>query len=228
MTHHQYDKVKQLQRIWFLQGLFGKKRSQDIVTKQAEIELAGQAAVKNRPHLDDSVIYDASMLARLAECKDKCWAYNQIRPSDDEARAAAIRGILGRRGEKITILPNFWCDIGSNIFVGERFFANHGLTILDGARVTFGDDVFIGPDCGFYTVGHSLDPARRNMGLEIARPISVGDSVWFGGHVTVCPGVTIGSNVTIGAGSVVISDIPPNVLAAGNPCRVVRTIRSRN
>ena len=169
--------------------------------------------------------YDAEVLARLAACKDRCWAYNQIRPSDDAAKTEALRGILGGCGAKVTIQPNFWCDFGCNIFVGERFFANHGLTILDGAKVKFGNDVFIGPDCGFYTAGHPLDSERRNKGLEYARPITVGDNVWLGGHVTVCPGVSIGSNTTIGAGSVVTHDIPSGVLAAGNPCKVIRAIK---
>lgn len=108
--------------------------------------------------------------------------------------------------------------------MGKNFYANHNLVILDGAKVIFGNDVFIAPDCGFYTAGHPIDAERRNQGLEYAYPITVGDNVWFGGGVRVLPGVTIGSNVVIGAGSVVTHDIPDNVIAVGNPCRVLREI----
>ena len=108
--------------------------------------------------------------------------------------------------------------------MGENFYANVGLTILDGAPVTFGDNVFVGPYCGFHTAGHPLDAGQRNRGLEYARPITVGDNVWFGAQCCVLPGVTIGSGSVIGAGSVVTHDIPSGVLAAGNPCRVIRAI----
>ena len=101
---------------------------------------------------------------------------------------------------------------------------NHNCVILDGAKVEFGDNVFIGPNCGFYTAGHPLNVSDRNKGLEYAKPIKVGNNVWIGGNVVVMPGVTIGDNVTIGAGSVVTKDIPSNVLAHGNPCRVVRNL----
>ena len=168
--------------------------------------------------------YDANVLARLAECKDRCWRYNQLMPSDEESRKEAIIGILGHVEGRVNIQPFFWCDFGVNISIGKNFFANHGLTILDGAAVAFGDNVFVGPDCGFYTAGHPLDPERRNRGLEYARPIKVGNDVWIGGHVTVLPGVTIGDGSTIGAGSVVTHDIPAGVVAVGNPCRVIRKL----
>lgn len=115
-------------------------------------------------------------------------------------------------------------NIDYNIELGENFYANHNLVILDGAKVTFGDNVFVAPNCGFYTAGHPLDYERRNAGLEYAYPITVGDNVWIGGGVQVMPGVTIGSNVVIGGGSVVTKDIPDNYVAVGNPCKVIRPI----
>ena len=120
------------------------------------------------------------------------------------------------------IESNFFCDYGYNISVGENFYANHNLVILDGAKVEFGDNVFVGPNCGFYTAGHPIDIKSRNEGIEYAKPIKVGNNVWFGGNVSVMPGVTIGDNVTIGAGSVVTKDIPSNCVAYGNPCKVKR------
>ncbi len=99
---------------------------------------------------------------------------------------------------------------------------NHNGVILDGAKVKFGDNVFIGPNCGFYTAGHPIDVNLRNKGLEYAKPITIGNNVWIGGNAVVLPGVTIGDNVTIGAGSVVTKDIPSNVVAVGNPCKVIR------
>ena len=106
--------------------------------------------------------------------------------------------------------------------MGENFFANHNMVILDCAKVTFGDNVFIAPDCGFHTAGHPVDAKRRNAGLEYAYPITVGNDVWFGAGVQVMPGVTIGNDVVIGAGSIVVHDIPDHSVAVGNPCRVIR------
>lgn len=176
----------------------------------------------------DGTLYDANfdpqVLLAIDECKELCWELNQLRPSDREGRARIARQIFASTGEDITITPPFWCDYGKNIRVGENFYCNHGLVILDAAPVTFGDNVFIAPNCVFSTAGHPIDAKRRNEGLEYALPITVGDDVWFGMGVLVCPGVTIGSNVVIGAGSVVTKDIPSNVVAVGNPCRPLREI----
>ena len=131
-------------------------------------------------------------------------------------------------GENYYIEQPFYCDYGYNISVGDNFYSNVNLVILDGAKVTFGDNVFIAPDCGFHTAGHPLDVGRRNMGLEYARPITVGNNVWIGAGVHVLPGVTIGDNCVIGAGSVVNRDIPANSLAVGNPCRVIRSLEEIN
>ncbi len=173
-------------------------------------------------------LYDANsdpqILAALDECKELCYDYNQLRPTERETRSEALRSIVGSMGERAAVVSPFWCDYGSNIHLGENFYANHGLTILDGAPVTFGHDVYLAPNCVFSTAGHPIDTERRNEGLEYALPITVGDNVWMGMGVLVCPGVTIGSDVVIGAGSVVVKDIPSGVVAVGNPCRVLRPI----
>lgn len=168
--------------------------------------------------------YDVDILNDRTQCKIKCQAYNQLPIDDIEARQKAIKGLFAKTGEQVHIEPDFWCDYGYNISVGERFYANHNLIILDAGGVSFGDDVFIGPSCGFHTSGHPLDFERRNQGLEYAYPIKVGNNVWFGAGVQVMPGVTIGDNVVIGGGSLVVKDIPANSVALGNPCKVVREI----
>ena len=153
-----------------------------------------------------------------------CHQLEQLSPTEGEARLALLKELLGKTGEHLTINHGFKCDYGSNITVGEHFYANYNLVVLDCAPVVFGENVFIAPNCGFYTAIHPLDAAHRNTGEEKAAPITVGNSVWFGGNVTVLPGVTIGDGAVIGAGSVVTRDIPPGVVAAGNPCRVLRPV----
>lgn len=168
--------------------------------------------------------YDPQLIAERMACKEKCRDYNDLRPSDTEGRDKMLRQLLGSAGEGLYIEQPFLCDYGYNIHVGRNFYSNVNLVILDGARVSFGDNVFIAPNCGFYTAGHPLQAKERNKGLEYARPITVGSDVWIGADVSVLPGVTIGDGCVIGAGSVVNRDIPPYSLAAGNPCRVIRRI----
>lgn len=166
----------------------------------------------------------SELLNELTACKDLCSQYNRLNPSQFKERHELIKKILGKTGEQFCIEQTFWCDFGKNIEIGENFYSNHNLVILDGAKVTFGDNCFIAPNCGFFTAGHPIDYKLRNSGLEYALPITVGDNVWIGGNVCVMPGVTIGDNVVIGGGSVVTKDIPSGVVAAGNPCRVLRKI----
>ncbi|MEY8760706.1 sugar O-acetyltransferase [Chryseobacterium tongliaoense] len=172
--------------------------------------------------------YDAELINERMMCKDLCLEYNQIKNTDTEKRNQTIRKIIKNSKENVYIEPSFWCDYGYNIETGDNFYANHNLVILDCAKVKFGDNVFIGPNCSFYTAGHPLDAKQRNEGLEYAHPITVGDNVWFGGNVVVLPGVSIGNNAVIGAGSVVTRNIPDNVVAVGNPCKVVKTIVENN
>ena len=168
--------------------------------------------------------YDSDLIDMRTKCADLCYEFNMCRPSDVTKQQEVLHKLFGQIKGNVVVTAPFYCDYGVNISVGENFYTNHNVTILDGAKVTFGDNVFIAPDCVFSTAGHPIDTEQRNLGLEIALPIMVGDNVWIGTNVSVLPGVTIGSNVVIGAGSVVNRNIPDGVIAAGNPCRVIRKI----
>lgn len=173
-------------------------------------------------------LYDANYNEELQKerekAKDLCYEYNQIKPSKQEEKRKIIRRLLGGTKQNFLIEQPFMCDYGYNIEIGENFYANHNLMILDGNKVKFGDNVFIAPNCAFYTAGHPLDAEQRNKGLEYAKPIEIGNNVWIGGNVVVLPGVKIGDNCVIGAGSVVTKDIPDNSVAVGNPCKVIRKL----
>lgn len=168
---------------------------------------------------------DAQLLEELNAVKEIIHRYNSILPSYTSERLDILKGLLGHIGDdEVIINQPFYCDYGKQISVGKRFFANFNLTVLDEARVTIGDDCFIGPNVSIYTACHSTDPVERNTRVEWAEPVTIGDNVWIGGSVTILPGVTIGNNVTIGAGSVVTKDIPDNVVAVGNPCKVIKRL----
>ena len=168
---------------------------------------------------------DEELLKELNEVKDIIHKYNSLLPSASQERFAILKGLLGHTADDVFIINQpFYCDYGKQISIGKRFFANFNLTILDEAPVTIGDDCFIGPNVSIYTACHSTDPIERNTRREWAEPVKIGDNVWVGGSVTILPGVTIGNNVTIGAGSVVAKCIPDNVVAVGNPCRIIKNI----
>lgn len=169
--------------------------------------------------------YDKELLADREKVKEQLYDYNRLRPSQQEEKTRLLKSFLGKTGNSLIIEPPFACDYGYNIEVGENFYANVNLVILDGAKVRIGVNAFIAPNVGIYTAGHPLDAEQRNRGLEYARPVTIGDNVWIGAGVNILPGVTIGDNTVIGAGSLVTKDIPSNVLAVGNPCRVVKEIK---
>ena len=168
--------------------------------------------------------YNKDLKKELIQAKDLCFEFNNLKPSNRKGQIEILKKLLGKTKSKFRIEQPFMCDYGYNIELGENFYANHNLIILDGNKVIFGDNVFIAPNCAFYTAGHPLDYETRNKGLEYAKPIKVGNNVWIGGNVCVMPGVTIGDNTVIGAGSVVTKDIPSNVVAVGNPCHVIKEI----
>ena len=164
----------------------------------------------------------------LSEARDRAkkltWRYNQMDPTDWAGRTALLRELLGHLGEGSWIEPSFRCDYGVNITVGDAVFINYDCIFLDVAPITIGDRVLIAPRVCLYTAGHPTDAEVRGSGLEFGLPITIGDDAWIGGSAVVLPGVTIGAKSIIAAGSVVTKDIPPNVIAAGNPCRVLRPI----
>lgn len=139
-----------------------------------------------------------------------------------------LRECLGRAPEDIVLTPPVYFDHGDRIYFGKHFYANTDLTILDENKVIFGDNVYLAPHVSIYTAGHPIDAEIRNKDVEYAKPVTIGSDVWIGGNVVINPGVTIGDNVVIGSGSVVTKDIPDNVIAAGNPCRVIRSITQRD
>jgi acetyltransferase-like isoleucine patch superfamily enzyme len=156
--------------------------------------------------------------------KMKIYEYNNCLPNNKEKLDRIIREILGKVGKSINIEAPFHCDYGKNIEVGDNFFANYNCTILDVGKVIIGNNVQFAPNVAIYTAGHPVHPDSRNSGYEYGIEITIGDNVWIGGNTVVNPGVHIGNNVVIGSGSVVTKDIPDNMIAAGNPCHVIREI----
>lgn len=164
------------------------------------------------------------LINERVKCKLLCQEYNSIQYDDIEKREKILKRILGKTKGKFFVEQPFICDYGYNIEIGENFYSNHNLTILDCAKVTFGDNVLVGPNCAFYTAEHPLDFEVRNKGLEYAKPIKIGNNVWIGGNVTVLSDVTVGNNVVIAAGAVVTKDTPSNVVIAGVPAKIIKSV----
>ena len=158
------------------------------------------------------------------ENKKRIYQYNHLPPEQWNEQVDLLKRILGKTGDEVYIEPPFHCDYGYNIEVGENFYANYNLVILDVGKVRIGKNVMFAPNVSIYTAGHPVHPDSRNSGYEYGIDITIGDNVWIGGNVCVLPGVKIGDNVVIGAGSVVTKDLPDNVIAVENPCRVIRKI----
>ena len=158
------------------------------------------------------------------KAKEQLFKFNSLEPSKIKARHQLLKELLGKTGSRFYIEPPFRCDYGFNIELGANFYANYNLTILDGAKVCIGDEVLIGPNVSIFTATHPIDAERRAAGWQFSKAITIENRVWIGGNSVINPGVRIGANSVIGAGSVVVKDIPANVVAAGNPCKVIRAI----
>lgn len=159
-----------------------------------------------------------------ATVRAACKKFNESEFWQDRQALEELKSYFAKAEEDMVLTAPFYCDHGDKIYFGKHFYANTGLTILDENKVVFGDDVFLGPHVSIYTAGHPISAEIRNLDLEYAKPVTIGNSVWIGGNVVINPGVTIGDDVVIGSGSVVTKDIPSHVIAAGNPCRVIRQI----
>ncbi|MDO4329510.1 MAG: sugar O-acetyltransferase [Lachnospiraceae bacterium] len=178
---------------------------------------------KTRRDLELPYISDASVMEEQKVCRRILQRLNTIDVSDFDGIAAIVKELFGK-SEGAFVNPPFYCDYGSHIQVGKNFFANYNCTIIDVAKVTIGDNCMLAPNVAIYTAGHPVHPTARNSMYEYGISVSIGDNVWVGGNTVILPGVHIGSNTVIGAGSVVTKDIPDWVIAGGNPCKVIRKI----
>lgn len=167
---------------------------------------------------------DPELVAGRARARRLTASLNLLPMAEEGKRQAIFHELLGGYGESFFLENRFQCDYGYNIFLGENFYANFDCLFLDDAPIRFGKNVMLAPGVHIYTASHQLVAEERNSGLEFARPVTIGDNVWIGGRAIINPGVTIGAGAVIGSGSVVTRDVPANVFAAGNPCRVIRGI----
>lgn len=169
---------------------------------------------------------DDEVAARKARAAKLCQEFNEIPATDPDKQTEKIKQILGSHGKRVSVQANFNCDNGLNIHVGEDFLSNYNLTILDIAPVNIGHNVMIGPNVDIYTVNHPMTAKGRSEYKAIAKPVNIGNDVWIGGKVAITPGVTIGNNVIIAAGSVVTKDIPDNSLVGGVPAKLIKKLES--
>ena len=181
-----------------------------------------------REKLKKGLWYDANndpeLLQERLNAEELCFDFNHTRPKDFKQKEAILRKLLPHMGKNVTILSPFYADYGYHCMIGAETFINHNAYLMDCMPITIGSHCFIGPNCGIYTAIHATVAEERNLGLEVAKPITIEDNVWIGGDVTILPGVTIGEGSIIGAKSVVTQNIPKRVIAVGNPCRILRPI----
>jgi maltose O-acetyltransferase len=170
---------------------------------------------------------DPELQRLMALAQERLRALDTIPNEDATGRAASLHSLLGAVGEGVQVRSPFACDYGVNIRIGQNGFINFGCVFLDCNIIIIGQDAQIGPGVHIYTALHPVDPDVRRTGLEAAKPVKLGQNVWIGGHTVICPGVSVGDGAVIGAGSVVVKDIPAGKVAVGNPCRVVRDARSQ-
>lgn len=179
--------------------------------------------MRKRRNMQMAYISDEAVMEEQAECRKILQKLNFMDRSDFDGISEVVTELFGK-SDGACVNPPFYCDYGSHIEVGKNFFANYNCTILDVAKVTIGDNCFMAPNVAIYTAGHPIYPDVRSAMWEYGKQVTIGDNVWIGGNTVICPGVNIGSNVIIGAGSVVTKDIPDWAVAAGNPCKVLRMI----
>lgn len=169
-------------------------------------------------------VFDQEMMKRFQRAGDLTMQYNRTSEGQQEIRRNILAQLLGKQGRDVLVIPAFRCQYGSNIILEDNVTINFNCTFMDNTAIHVGHYTLIGPNCSLYTVNHALDPDERAKGYCVDKPIHIGSRVWLGGNVVIMPGVSIGDGSVIGAGSVVTKDIPSGVIAAGNPCRVIRPI----
>lgn len=181
---------------------------------------AREKMLANEPYLAT----DPELEQMYRKAQTLLYEFNLSRPEESDKRRDIVQSLFGAIGQNFIIQPPFRCDYGSHIYAQDNLYINYDCIILDCNKVHLGNHVWIAPKVQIYTAYHPIDAQTRNTGVEMAAPVAIGDNVWLGGGAIICPGVTIGNNTTIGAGSIVTKDIPANVVAVGNPCRVIREL----
>ena len=178
---------------------------------------------KERRDAQMAYVSDDSIMEEQKICRRKLQKLNFMDRSDFDGIAEVVKDLFGK-SDGAFLNPPFYCDYGTNIEVGKNFFANYNCTLIDVAKIRIGDNCQMAPNVAIYTAGHPIYPTTRNTGYEYGKEVTIGDNCWIGGNTVICPGVHIGDNVVIGAGSVVTKNIPDWSIAAGNPCKVIRRI----